>query len=313
MIISIVVVLLLLTYGLIGNYFYNFALSAERDKDFLKDNPHLAETEAVSADLVAVHKAADNEFAEQHPPDSVQIPAFDELKLHGYMYSNPEQGHKWAIVAHGYSGNSKQMTRYVRNFFEGGYHVLAPDLRGHGASEGHYIGMGWHDRLDLLNWIDYIIEQDPHAEILLFGISMGGATVMMAAGEELPPNIKVIVEDCGYSTVLDVFTYQLKDLFGLPPFPVINAANTVTKIRAGYDIKEASAIAQVTKSQTPILFIHGDADTFVPFEMLEEVYQAAPVEKEKLIIPGAGHGEAEKVDPDTYWTTVWGFVTRYIQ
>lgn len=68
----------------------------------------------------------------------------------------------------------------------------------------------------------------------------------------------------------------------------------------------------MAKSKTPMLFIHGDADTFVPFEMLDEVYNAAKVEKEKLIVPGAGHGEAEKVDSNTYWNTVWKFVGRYI-
>jgi fermentation-respiration switch protein FrsA (DUF1100 family) len=173
--------------------------------------------------------------------------------------------------------------------------------------------MGWHDRKDMLLWIDKIIEIDPEAEIILFGVSMGGATVMMTSGEEdLPPNVKVIVEDSGYATVSDVFVYQLNDLFGLPPFPVMNAANTMTKLRAGYDLYEASAVDQVKKSKTPILFIHGDADTFVPYEMLDEVYSAATVDKDKLIIQDAGHGDAEKVDPVTYWNTVWSFVEKYI-
>lgn len=135
---------------------------------------------------------------------------------------------------------------------------------------------------------------------------------MMTSGEELPSNVKVIIEDCGYSTVIDEFTYQLNDLFHLPKFPVMHAANTVTKLRAGYDLEEASAVKQVAKSKTPMLFIHGDADTFVPYEMLDEVYNAAKVEKEKLIVPGAGHGEAEKVDSNKYWNTIWEFVGRYI-
>ncbi|MEC2597045.1 alpha/beta hydrolase, partial [Bacillus cereus] len=95
------------------------------------------------------------------------------------------------------------------------------------------VGMGWHDRKDVLIWIQQILKKDPNAEIALFGVSMGGATVMMTSGEDLPSNVKVIIEDCGYSTVIDEFTYQLKDLFHLPKFPVMNAANTVTKLRAG--------------------------------------------------------------------------------
>lgn len=311
-----IVVLLVVAYMLVGNYFYNYALNADREKEFLEGNPHLQESEAVSAEVAEEAEIADELFKKEHKPSQLNVVSTDkhQLKLNAYYYDNDPSEHKWAIVVHGYSRQAEHMTRYVRNFHEKGYHVLAPDLRGHGESEGNYIGMGWDDRKDMLLWIDEILETDPEAEIVLFGISMGGATVMMTSGEEdLPDNVKVIVEDCGYASVSDVFVYQLDDLFGLPEFPVINAANTLTNIRAGYDLYEASAVEQVAKSETPTLFIHGDADTFVPFEMLDEVYNAANVDKEKLIIPYAGHGDAEKVDPVTYWNTVWNFVENYIE
>lgn len=314
-IIGSVLVLLAVAYGLVGNYFYNYALNADREKEFLEGNPNLEESEAVLASVAEEAKLADEQFKKEHEPTQVNVVSADEnqFKLNAFLYENDPSEHKWAIVVHGYMSKAEQMTRYVRNFHEKGYRVLAPDLRGHGESEGDYIGMGWHDRKDMLLWIDEIIEKDPEAEIVLFGISMGAATVMMTSGEEdLPANVKVVVEDSGYSSVSDVFVYQLDDLFGLPEFPVINAANTLTNIRAGYDLYEASAVEQVAKSETPTLFIHGDADTFVPFEMLDDVYNAANVEKQKLIIPEAGHGDAEKVDPVTYWNTVWGFVENYI-
>ncbi|GAE34763.1 alpha/beta hydrolase [Halalkalibacter akibai] len=310
-----VVAILIIAYGLVGNYFYNFALSVDREKEFMEDNPNLAESEAVLASVAEEAELADALWLEQQQPTQLTIQSADKLNLNlnAYVYENESANHKWAIVVHGYTGDAISMKRYARNFHERGYHVLAPDLRGHGESEGNYIGMGWHDRKDLLLWIEQVIEEDPEAEIVLFGISMGGATVMMTSGEEdLPANVKVIVEDCGYSSVSEVFVYQLNDLFGLPPFPVINAANTVTNFRAGYDLYEASAVEQVAKSQTPILFIHGDADTFVPYEMLDEVYNAATVDKDKLIIEGAGHGDAEKVDPVRYWNSVWSFVEKYI-
>ncbi|KKK39778.1 alpha/beta hydrolase [Mesobacillus campisalis] len=312
---GLLIVLLTAAYVLVGNYFYNFALSAQQEKEFLEGNPHLAESEAVSAAVAEEADQADDSFKKEHKPAKWKVVSADKLQLNlnANVYENDLPEHKWAVVVHGYTSNAESMTRYIRNFHEKGYHVVAPDLRGHGDSEGDYIGMGWHDRKDLLLWIEQIIERDPEAEIVLFGISMGAATVMMAAGEEeLPANVKVIVEDCGYSSVSEVFVYQLDDLFGLPEFPVMNAANTITRLRAGYDLYEANAVEQVAKSDTPMLFIHGEGDTFVPFEMLDEVYNAAKVEKEKLIIPEANHGDAEKVDPVTYWNTLWSFVDKYM-
>ncbi|ABS20623.1 alpha/beta hydrolase [Bacillus cytotoxicus] len=307
-------ILLLLTvaYMLVGNYFFNYALNAKQEKEFLQGNPHLEKTVNVSGNVLVTNEQKNAEFISKYKPNTIVMRSFDELKLTGYEYINEQSSHKWAIIVHGYSSKASEMTKYIRHFYEKGYSVLAPDLRGHGNSEGDYIGMGWHDRKDVQRWIQQILKKDPQAEIALFGISMGGATVMMTSGEDLPPNVKVIVEDCGFSSVMDEFTYQLKDLFHLPKFPVMNAANTVTKLRAGYDLEEASAVKQVAKSKTPILFIHGDADTFVPYEMLDEVYNAAKVEKEKLIVPGAGHGEAEQANPDKYWNTLWNFVEKYI-
>lgn len=306
------IIVLVIAYGLIGNYFYNFALNPNEEKEFLENNPNLAESTAVSASVAEENTLLDATFSESHIPTVKSVVSSDDLTLKANVYQNEDPENKWAIVVHGYSGNRSQMTRWIRNFYQEDYSVLAPDLRGHGESDGDYIGMGWDDRKDMLLWIETITDTYPDAEIVLFGISMGGATVMMTSGEELPDNVKVIVEDCGYTSVMDVFTYQLADLFNLPSFPVMNAANTVTNIRAGYDLKEASAIDQLAKNTTPMLFIHGDADSFVPYQMLDEVYNATDVEKEKLIIPGAEHGDAEKVDPELYWSTLWGFVNNYV-
>ena len=86
----------------------------------------------------------------------------------------------------------------------------------------------------------------------------------------------------------------------------------MAKRRAGYSFQEASSVRQVKKSKTPTLFIHGDADTFVPFFMLDEVYEAAACEKEKLVVHGAQPGESVQLEPQRYWDAVHAFVGKYL-
>lgn len=136
---------------------------------------------------------------------------------------------------------------------------MLPDARGHGKSEGNYIGFGWPERKDYLQWITQVLQNNGlNEKITLFGVSMGAATVMMVSGEDLPNNVQSIVEDCGYSSAYEELSYQLNKLYQLPPVPILQATSVVAKIRAGYYLGEADAKKQLKKNQTPILFIHGD-------------------------------------------------------
>ena len=237
----------------------------------------------------------------------------DGLKLHG-LYLPREGSHKYAVICHGYGSIPQYGGRFALKFYEMGYNVLAPAARAHERSEGRYTGMGWPERQDIVAWVNTLVERDPQAEIVLFGVSMGGATVMMTAGEaDLSPNVKCVIEDCGYSSVWDEFAGQLDELFGLPTFPVLDAASLVTQVRAGWSFKEASAVEQLKKTALPMLFIHGEDDTFVPYAMLDVVYDAcASADKERLSIPGAAHGEASWEDPELYWATVEAFLDKHM-
>ena len=237
----------------------------------------------------------------------------DGLKLHG-LYLPREGSHKYAVICHGYGSIPQYGGRFALKFYEMGYNVLAPAARAHERSEGRYTGMGWPERRDIVAWVNTLVERDPQAEIVLFGVSMGGATVMMTAGEaDLSPNVKCVIEDCGYSSVWDEFAGQLDELFGLPTFPVLDAASLVTQVRAGWSFKEASAVEQLKKTALPMLFIHGEDDTFVPYAMLDVVYDACDsADKERLSIPGAAHGEASWEDPELYWATVEAFLDKHM-
>ena len=290
-------------YFFIGIYFYNIALNPKKAK------PKGLE-DAIEETLGEKELRIENEKWLKENSKDVYIKTTNKgiLNLHAYEIENPQKSEVWAIVIHGYLIEGKNMAYYAKEFFSKGYNVLLVDLRGHGQSEGNYVGMGWHDRLDIVDWINYLIEKNNDYKIILHGVSMGGATVMMATGEELPNNVKVAIEDCGYSSIWDEFKMQLKLLYNLPTFPVLNAASTVCNMKAGYKIEEGSSIEQVKKSKTPTLFIHGNQDKFVPFEMLDKVYEVANCKKEKLVIEGAAHAEAVSVNPELYWKTIDEFI-----
>lgn len=305
--IILIVILLVLTilYFVVGNYFYEIALNPKSSKTFVLGEVEESEQQKES------RIQTENWLDEISNDVYIATSNNGKLKLHAYEIINEKNTDIWSIVIHGYCSQGKDMTYYAKQYYNKGYNVLIVDLRGHGKSEGDYIGMGWHDRLDIIDWTNYLINKNPNSKIILHGVSMGAATVMMATGENLPNNIKIAIEDCGYSSIWDEFKMQLKVLFNLPEFPVLNAASAVCKIRAGYMLEEGSAVDQVRKSKTPTLFIHGDLDSFVPFEMLDKVYQAASCEKEKLVIKGAAHAEASSVNPNLYWETIDEFIEKY--
>jgi len=291
--------------GLVGNYFYNLALNPFTSKDMIFGDDDDDTSLEVEADVNWLIK--DSNYIDTY------ITSSDNLKLHAYEVKNENKTDKWAIVVHGYTSEGKLLSSKAKHLYNMGYNVLVPDLRSHGSSEGDYIGMGWDDRLDIIDWINYIVKNNPNSEIALHGTSMGSATVLMVSGENLPSNVKAIVADCGYTSVYDEFSYQLKQLFNLPAFPIMNFLDVVTHIRAGYCLNDASAINQVKKSTTPILYIHGDKDDFVPYYMMDELYNATNSEKEKLTIEGGEHANSDLVNPKIYWSTVNSFLEKYIE
>ncbi|WYJ88558.1 hypothetical protein A5888_000277 [Enterococcus sp. 9E7_DIV0242] len=287
-----------------GLYFYNYAV-VPSEKSFIADD---------TAGTKVTVSPEETWFKNEAARETWSLTSEDDLKLEAIYIPAEGKTDKNAILAHGYMGSAETMGRYAKMYHDWGYNVLVPDARGHGQSEGDSIGFGWPERKDYLQWINRILsENGKDSQITLFGISMGAATVMMTSGEKLPDNVKAIVEDCGYTSAKDELGYQLKEMFNLPKFPLIYVTSGITKIRAGYFFGEASAIKQLKKNKTPMLFIHGKTDDFVPFYMLDEVYEATDAPKEKYVVENAKHGEAYKKDPEMYEKQVSDFLANYIK
>ena len=235
-------------------------------------------------------------------------------RLHAYYIASPQPTHKTAVIIHGYTDNAIRMFMigylYNRDLQ---YNVLLPDLQHQGESGGPAIQMGWKDRLDVMQWM-HIANQifGDSTQMVIHGISMGAATTMMVSGEKQPSYVKCFVEDCGYTSVWDEFTHELKSSFHLPAFPLMYTTSWLCEQKYGWNFKEASSLNQVAKSELPMFFIHGDKDTYVPTWMVYPLYEAKPGLKELWIVPGAAHAVAYKDNKEEYTQKVRNFVGQYI-
>ena len=319
-IVLIIIAVIVIAITVIGNYFVNYAIlrtgnGGERE---VKNADSIEVTSMNNEDerIIEENKNDEKQFADVWTKTienkKVEVTAKDGIILRGTEYITDQQSKKWVIVLHGYHSNPDSVLSIGMHFSKEGYNVLIPSMRASNESEGKYIGMGWLDKDDLKCWINLIIEQNNDAKIVLHGSSMGAATVLMASGDELPNNVKAIIEDSGYTSVWDIFASEAKVRFNLPTFPVLDMFELVANVRSKYDIKEASAIEQVKKSSIPILFIHGDNDDFVPEYMCEQLYEAANCKKDKLIIQNAGHTESKYRELDKYYSKIFEFLINLI-
>mgnify|MGYP002623981484 CR=1 FL=1 len=296
--ISIIAFIFVAVGYFIGDYFVTFALKRT------DNSPPQATANIADPSLIAPDQP---DF--QNEIWTVQ--SFDGLNLYATHFFPNNDSHKWAILVHGYGRDQTFAFDYAEEYLKQGYNVLTPDLRASGTSDGIYLTMGVLESEDIEVWAEQIVERDPQAKIVLHGVSMGAATVLMASALDIK-NLCAVVEDCGYTTAYEMFTGQLKIIFGLPEFPIMNFVNMVSKIETGVAVSDAAPILSVPNSKVPTLFIHGDKDTLVPFEMLDRLYNAsnAPV-KEKFVVEGAGHADSKRNDPPKYFERVFEFIDRY--
>ncbi|MDR0962712.1 MAG: alpha/beta hydrolase [Mediterranea sp.] len=237
----------------------------------------------------------------------------DGIRLHALYVRADRLTDHTAVIVHGYTDSSVRMLMigylYHRRL---GYNILLPDLQNCGLSGGDAIQMGWKDRLDVMQWMQVANATfGGHTRMVVHGISMGAATTMMVAGESNPNYVRCYVEDCGYTSVWDQFGKELGEQFHLPDFPLLYTASALCKVRYGWSFGEASALAQVSKCRLPMLFIHGDADAYVPTWMLYPLYEAKPQPKERWIVPGATHAMSYKMHPEAYTRRVEKFTKQY--
>lgn len=245
--------------------------------------------------------------------EEVQIESYDGLKLFGRYY-HYEDNAPIVIFFHGYRSNSIRDGSAMYMLGERkGINVLLVEQRSHSKSEGKTITFGIRERHDCESWVRYVVERfGKETKIVLWGVSMGAATVLMAADLDMPKNVKGIVADCGFSSPREIIREVIRQM-KFPVGPAYWLAKLGARIYGGFNLEETSAIQTLKNSKVPVFLVHGDADDFVPCSMSQANFDACTSEKELVIIEKAGHAMSYYVDMDQFVARSDAFLDRIFE
>ena len=270
----------------------------------------------------ALQKTVFAEFAESiprarqwlrdHGAQEVSVTSFDGLTLRG-QWIPAENPFATIILFHGYHSHHLQDFAGIYDYYHAiGLNLLLIRQRAHGESEGSYITFGVRERRDALTWIDFHNRTHGMDNVFLGGMSMGASTVLYAAGEELPPNVRGITADCGFSSPAEILSHIIRRDFHLPAKLVLPLMEVWARLLGGFSFYECSSRDTLRRASVPILFIHGKADDFVPCYMSQIGYVSCAADKELILVDDAGHGRSYLHEPERLRGALLSFFKRHL-
>ena len=242
--------------------------------------------------------------------EKISCVSYDGITLSGYARKD-DRKNPWNIFVHGYSGNLSNMISYINHFVGKNYNILAIDLRGHGGSEGKYYGLGYLDACDINSWVEEIRKKGYASKIVLFGISMGGASALRTAAK-YNNDISAVISDSAPSNMKTVFLSILKHNFGILAKPLIVIADFWLRLMVKFSLADTDLIKDIKNMNVPALIIHGCDDGFVPVSMANYIFDCIGENKEKLLVEKADHTKSVHIATDLYWERVDGFLSIYL-
>ncbi len=254
----------------------------------------------------AVDEAA--EKLQRKENETVSIKSFDGTELLGHWIPVPDA--KRVIIAmHGWRSSWTRDFGLVSDSWEEyGCSVLYAEQRGQNGSGGDYIGLGLTERYDCLEWIKWVTGRvGEDVPVYLCGVSMGATTVLMAAGLGLPENVRGVIADCGFTSPRDIWKHVANNNLHIS-FRMGGAmADALLKKKLNAGGADCSTVDAMKVCRTPVIFIHGSDDRFVPVEMSYRNYDACAAPRRIYIVPGAGHAMSYYVDKAGYEAAVRDF------
>lgn len=230
-------------------------------------------------------------FLETLTYENKTITSYDGLKLSAKYFKN-KNSDKIIIMFHGYRSIAENdFAAQAKWYYELGYNVLMVDQRSHGKSEGKYITFGIKERYDVVSWCEYVERNFENInEIILAGMSMGSTTVLLASALNLPRNVKGVIADCGFTSPKDIMSKVAERRYGINGKIILPFVNILCRNIAKFDLYEANVPDAMQQNKLPILFIHGQADDFVPSQMSKENFNACRSKKGLVLVDTVNHG-----------------------
>ena len=290
------------TYVTVGNNIFKkmFVINKSyKDKDLLDSLPDEYTKEAYRESLVdslSWFKASKIE--------KLQIKSFEGLNLDGVKIVNHENSHHLMILVHGLNTDRYALLKQAHEFDEMGFNLLMIDQRGFGQSEGEYTTYGFKESLDLLLWIEKMVEMDSELKIGLYGVSLGSSTVLRTLAYDLPANVVFAISDGAYTSMRDLIKLRAKT-----PILTDYVAKKV-EMTLGIDPAQVDLIKVVKHNQLPILFMHGENDFILPVSMCHKLYNYCNGPKDILITKEGNH--AYNCFRDGYFDAIYAFIKNVL-
>lgn len=279
-----------------------FRLSQKRSKDILGLTDEMSQEFSGSVN-----------FLRRCPLETVTIKSHDGLTLVGHWYPT-ENARRTVLMAHGWrSAWYRDFGMSAEFMHKCDCNLLYIEQRGHGKSGGKFSTFGVLEHQDIQSWMDFIADRKPDKlPVYLCGISMGATTVLMATELPLKANINGVIADCGFTSGEEILKDVIKkNLPHVPSNVIYKLTNMLCKLHIGISYGDYSTVDAMKKCTVPVLFIHGDADNFVPVAMTRENYLACAAPKKLLIVPNAAHGTSYCFDKSSYESAVLSFFSEY--
>lgn len=299
LVVAILILIALLYYLIVGMIIFKKSLGRKTLKKRVKKNDLTQNLEKYNIDLC---------WWDNLPFKKVEIKSYDNLKLVAHFLN--QQSDRSVIIVHGYSANYKEMQQYAKFFYQRGFNLLCVELRAHGESEGECVGMGYLDRKDILNWIEFL-NNEITSNILLMGLSMGASAVCATTGENLQKNVKAVISDSAFDSAERQIKHVLKKFVFLKNL-LYKHLKSYAKRGYNFNLQEADFVKCVKKTKIPILYFHGKADNYVPFTCSQNLYNATPENlRELVLVDDADHGMCYPVLKVMYERKINNFLKKY--